>query len=97
MTRATRLRDYHRKFSNGDRVDITIWKLPRLTKERPHGLKYRLNYSLPDGTNLVRYDNETGKADHKHIRNIELRYKFTTVRQLFRDFAEDIKANGGTL
>ncbi len=96
MIEAIRLQDYHQKFPNGDRVDIIIWKLPKATIERPHGLKYRLNYSLPDRTNLVRYDNETGKADHKHIKNIELPYNFSTIRQLFKDFAADIKANGGT-
>ena len=97
MTRATKLHDYHKKFPDGARIDMVIWKLPKPTKERPYGLKYRLNYSLPDGTILVRYDNRAGKADHKHIKNTEFPYTFITTRQLFKDFISDIKANEGAL
>ena len=95
--KATLQDDFHREFPNGDRVDILIWKLPKPTKERPHGLKYRLNCSLSDGTTLVRYDNKSGKADHKHIKNIELPYTYTTIRQLIKDFVSDVRSNGGLL
>jgi hypothetical protein len=39
---------------------------PAPTPNRPHGLKYRL-WAGRDGKTLVRYDNETGKGDHKHV------------------------------
>jgi hypothetical protein len=61
---------------NGSILEIIIWKLPTPTAERPHGYKYRLNYSLPDGTTLLRYDNELGKGDHLHIKGKEYPYKF---------------------
>lgn len=81
--------------SDGSLIEIVIWRLPQATKERPHGLKYRCNYSLPEGTSLVRYDNSHGKGDHKHIGIVEKPYVFSTIEQLFADFFNDIIANGG--
>ncbi len=97
MLGAVIFRDYHQIFPNGPRVDIVIWRLPNTTVERPHGFKCRLNYGLSDGSSLVRYDNETGKGDHKHVRNKQFPYTFSTVSQLFKDFASDVISNGGTL
>ncbi len=45
---------------------MVLWQLPRATKDRPHGIKYRL-YLGRAGQALVRYDNETGKGDHRHV------------------------------
>lgn len=77
-------------FPDGSILEIVIWQIPEPTPSRPHGLKYRLNFSLPDHTTLVRFDNETEKGDHKHIRGIEQPYKFSTREQLIRDFYADI-------
>ena len=38
----------------------------------------------------MRYDNEAGKGDHKHIGNKEIFYKFVSVEQLMKDFFYDI-------
>ncbi len=35
--------------------------------------------------------NERGKGDHKHIMDVEKRYKFTTVDKLVADFIADIE------
>ena len=75
-------------------VEIVLWRLPQPTPERPHGLKYRLYYGRR-GVCLVRYDNETGKGDHRHFGGREMRYEFKSVEQLRRDFEEDMKAAGG--
>lgn len=75
-------------------VEIVLWQLPEPTPERPHGLKYRLYYGRR-GVCLVRYDNETGKGDHKHVRGRETPYAFKTIEQLRRDFENDMKAAGG--
>ncbi len=83
--------------SDGSIMEIVIWQLPYATEERQHGLKYRLNYSLPDGTCCVRYDNELNKGDHKHIGTNEQPYVFKSIEQLFTDFFSDIVANGGLL
>jgi hypothetical protein len=83
---------FKRKYidSNGGIVEAVIWKLPKRDNERPHRLKYRLYYGDKNGKCLIRYDNEKGKGDHKHIRNNKSPYNFTTVEKLFEDFMNDI-------
>ena len=76
--------------SNGDIEELVIWKLPEKTKDFPLGIKYRLYYGTSDGKCLVRYDNEKGKGDHKHILGKEYPYKFKSVEQLIQDFINDI-------
>ena len=75
---------------DGAIVQMTIWQLPRSTSERPHGLKYSLFYGGPDGR-IVGYDNESGKGDHRHIRDVETRYKFIGVEKLVADFLADVE------
>jgi len=55
-----------------------------------YGYKYRLYYGDSEGNCLVRYDNETGKGDHKHIGNQELSYQFINIDKLFDDFENDV-------
>lgn len=83
---------YREKFvySDGAIREMVLWKLPKRTTERPHGLKYRLYYGLADGTCVVRYDNESGKGDHRHIRDREESYPFRDVESLVADFLKDI-------
>ena len=76
-------------YPDGAIREMVIWKLPQKTPERPHGLKYRLYYGEPKG-NFVRYDNETGKSDHRHFNNKEEPYNFTTIEKLVADFQKDI-------
>jgi len=70
---------------------MVLWQLPEKTSERPHSLKYRLYYGLADGTCIVRYDNESGKGDHKHYGAQEELYDFTDVETLIADFLADIE------
>ena len=83
------------EFPDGSIISIVIWLLPENTAERPHGYKYRLNYSASDGHTLVRYDNERHKKDHKHIGKNETVYEFESVEKLVRDFFADIRTLGG--
>ncbi len=84
---------YREKFvySDGAIREMVLWQLPKTTADKPYGLKYRLYYGLADGTCIVRYDNETGKGDHKHTGNHEELYRFTDVETLVADFLNDIK------
>ncbi len=77
-------------YPDGAIREMVIWQLPRKSAERPHVLKYRLYYGDSKGNCLVRYDNETGKGDHRHIKGKEERYNFTSVEQLIKDFQNDI-------
>ena len=91
MAKAKKL--FHRKwyYPDGAVREMVLWKLPEPTSDRPHGLKYRLFFGLFDGTCLVRYDNEKGKGDHRHIEGIEKLYVFKDVETLITDFMKDIE------
>ncbi len=78
-------------YADGAIREMVLWQLPKKTAHRPHGLKYRLYYGLADETCVVRYDNETGKGDHKHIEEDEEPYRFTDVETLVSDLLADIE------
>ncbi len=84
---------YREKFIYADGAirEMVLWQLPEKTAEKPYGLKYRLYYGLSDGTCLVRYDNETGKGDHRHRGDWEEPYQFKDVETLVADFLQDIE------
>lgn len=75
-------------------MEGVIWQLPQASTERPHGLKYRLYYGK-DGQRIIGYDNERGKGDHRHCRDQEQDYLFTTVEQLIADFLADVRRERG--
>ena len=77
-------------YPDGAIREMVLWQLPKPTKDRPYGLKYRLYYGLADGTCVVRYDNETGKGDHRHYSVREEPYPFKDVDTLVADFLADI-------
>lgn len=89
MPKAILIHDSRRNYSDGTFVQIRIWQLPAATEERPHALKYSLFYGRA-GERIVGYDNERGKGDHKHLRDIEIAYRFSTLDQLFADFRRDM-------
>lgn len=80
--------------ADGGIVELVIWRLPQPTPDRSHGLKYRLYFGR-DGKCLVRYDNESGKGDHRHVKGREEQYRFVSVSRLRRDFEADMRKYGG--
>jgi len=78
-------------YADGAVREMVLWKLPWPTTTRPEGIKYRLHYGLRGGTCLVRYDNESGKGDHRHFRDKEAPYRFKSVEKLVSDFLRDIE------
>lgn len=80
--------------SDGTIVQMRILKVPNSVRGSAHNLKYSLFYGRP-GQRIVAYDNEAGKGDHKHIREVEIPYHFTTVGQLMKDFISDVRSEGG--
>lgn len=71
-------------------TELVIWELPSATTDRPHGIKYRLYCGDKKGNCIVRYDNESGKGDHKHLGNEEIPYKFVNIDRLMEDFFSDV-------
>lgn len=54
-----------------------------------HQYKYSLAYVV-DGECILRYDNERGKGDHKHIGDREFVVTFTSIQALIANFQDDI-------
>jgi uncharacterized protein DUF6516 len=71
-------------------VDIVIWKLPKPLAGSRHIFKYRLAY-IANQRCVLRFDNEAGKGDHKHLDEIEVPYRFTNLDTLQADFWAEIK------
>ncbi len=72
IARAREVRD------DGYIVEIVIWELPEPLAPSAHRYKYRLYYGMR-GVSRIRYDNERGKGDHRHVGNEEFEYSFTSV------------------
>lgn len=70
-------------------ADVVIWSVPQPVCGSAHGYKYRLAYVV-DEVCVLRYDNEAGKGDHKHLDEREEAYIFTTLEQLVDDFWADV-------
>lgn len=84
VARAKEVRD------DGSIVEIVIWQLEEPLAPSTHRYKYRLYFGV-NGVSQVRYDNERGKGDHRHIGSEESEYVFSTVEKLLEDFKADVE------
>ena len=75
---------------DGSILEIAIWQLALPLLPCRHSYKYRLYYGA-EGVTRVRYDNERGKGDHRHIGDAETPYAFATLEQLLDDFRQDVE------
>lgn len=76
--------------NDGSTVELVVWELPRPVPPCQHFYKYRLYYGV-SGVCRVRYDNERGKGDHRHLGDTEVPYVFTTLERLLADFQRDVE------
>jgi Family of unknown function (DUF6516) len=74
---------------DGSTIETVVWELSEPLAPSTHRYKYRLYYGAA-GIDRVRYDNERGKGDHRHLGDREDDYVFTTVEQLLADFESDV-------
>lgn len=91
MPKARLLFRYKQALPGGKIVEVVVWHLSEPLAGSDHLFKYRLYYGLTDGTCLVRYDNERGKGDHKHVEGQEKTCRFKDVDTLQADFRADIR------
>ena len=70
-------------------AEIVIWRVPLAVPGSDHMYKYSLSYVV-EGKCVLRYDNEAGKGDHRHIGRREEPYAFTTPQALLADFWKDL-------
>jgi hypothetical protein len=81
-----------RRVSIGENVfaEIVLWSVPQPLRGSGHSYKYRLAL-VADAVCALRYDNEAGKRDHRHIGGKELPYRFAGVDSLLDDFRADVR------
>ena len=70
-------------------VEMIVWRVPTPLPGSRHNFKYRLAFVV-GGRCVLRYDNESGKGDHRHMDDEELPYVFTTPQALLEDFWRDV-------
>ena len=71
-------------------VELVIWKLPERLAGSRHDFKYRLAL-FSENACVMRYDNEAGKSDHKHLDEAETDYVLLKLDQLQNDFWNDVE------
>lgn len=71
-------------------VETAVWLLPSPVLGSTHKFKYRLALVV-QGECVLRYDNERGKGDHRHIGEREERFEFTTLKALHAAFNQDVE------
>lgn len=76
---------------DGTTVEMVVRAVDPSVPGSHHGCKYRL-YAGRNGKTLVRYDNESGKGDHKHMGadETESSYRFVSMDQAIVDFLADV-------
>lgn len=76
-------------YSENAFAELILWRVPKPIAGSPHPFKYRLAYVV-NGVCVLRFDNETGKGDHRHVGSKESLYTFTTPEKLIADFQREI-------
>lgn len=70
-------------------VEVVIWRVSEPLLPSTHLFKYRLAYVV-DQRCVLRYDNERGKGDHRHVEERDEPYAFSTPDRLLADFEADV-------
>ena len=87
--KAVLLLDQRDQLAENAFAEMRLWRVPEAVPGSAHDLKYALAYVV-DGICVLRYDNEAGKGDHRHLGTVEMPYRFTTMAQLLADFWNDV-------
>ena len=78
------------RIKDGMFVELVVWRVPEPVRASAHNFKYRLALVV-DTICVLRYDNEAGKGDHKHLGGKEVSYAFAGVEALITDFWNDVE------
>lgn len=71
-------------------VELVLWCVPQPVRGSTHSYRYRLAYVV-DGVCVLRFDNEAGKGDHKHVGGVESVFAFSDPDRLMTDFQAEIE------
>jgi hypothetical protein len=91
LPRAEKLLDERLLLDDGSILALRLWRVPAPVPPARHDFKYALFYGRP-GERLVLFDNERGKGDHMHIREVESPYVFEGPEKLVADFLAAVRA-----
>jgi hypothetical protein len=70
--------------------EVVLWHLPEPVEGSLHHFKYRLALVVR-GECVLRYDNERGKGDHRHLGSNEEPISFVSLEALMDAFFEDME------
>jgi hypothetical protein len=88
---ATEIFSDRQQIGEGRFTEIAIWEVPKPKAPSTHPYKYRLAFIVNDVC-VIRYDNESGKGDHRHAGAQESRYAFASIARLLKDFWADVES-----
>lgn len=71
-------------------AELVVWRVSVPVRGSVHRFRYRLALVM-DGECVLRYDNEAGKGDRRHVGGTEERYRFKSAEQLLADFWADVE------
>lgn len=71
-------------------AELVVWRVPASVRGSAHEFRYRLALVV-EGRCVLRYDNEAGKGDHRHVHDEEREYRFKDAEQLLIDFWSDVE------
>ncbi len=71
-------------------AELVVWRVPAPVRGSVHAFRYRLALVI-NGKCVLRYDNEAGKGDHRHVGDEEQEYRFKSAEQLLADFWSDVE------
>ncbi|EZA17940.1 hypothetical protein BW76_01100 [Escherichia coli O28ac:NM str. 02-3404] len=84
-------KQFIRHLGESEYIRIRIWEVEPAVLGSQHNYKYSMAYVV-DGMCVMRYDNERGKGDHKHIGSQKVSTSFVTIEQLLADFLADVES-----
>ena len=71
-------------------AELVVWRVAAPVRGSVHEFRYRLALVV-EGRCVLRYDNEAGKGDHRHVYDEEREYRFKDAGQLLIDFWSDVE------
>lgn len=90
MAKATLIRSMRSFVRDEVFVEVLIWHVPVAVRGSLHAFKYSLAL-VSNGECVLRYDNEAGKGDHRHLGATEAPYAFSGIDTLIADFLADVE------
>lgn len=96
---AQRLIHFKKRIADNLVKEVKVWRLPQPLAGSAHPYKYSLAL-IAQGRCVLRYDNEQGKGDHRHVGELEMPLTWRGLDALLADFDLDIQrwrqTNGNT-